>query len=269
MSGDEVRGCPLCGRDNSACPRLSYAAHPWVLRECAGCGLVYLENPPPYEALEADLAWEKTWAAEHERRLSEEPVFGRVAQAINWMRAHVLHRDKLSELILRYVAPGPVLDVGCADGRALDRLPAGYIPFGIEVSRELHALADARFSRRGGRALRADALSGMQQLSHAFFEGIVMCSFLEHERQPRQALERAALLLKPGARLILKVPNFACWNRAVRGARWCGFRSPDHVNYFTPRLLARLVSDCGLKVRRFGPFDRFPTSDNMWLVAEK
>jgi hypothetical protein len=34
-------------------------------------------------------------------------------------------------------------------------------------------------------------------------------------------------------------------------------------------LLRRLVTECGLKVRRFGLLDRFPTSDNMWLVAEK
>jgi SAM-dependent methyltransferase len=269
MSGPELRACPLCDRDNSGAPRLPYAEDPWLLRECAGCGLVYLENPPPYEALATDLAWEKTYYAERERRRERDPAFARLGAAINFLRARVLKRDKLSSLALRYFAPGPVLDVGCADGRALGWLPEGYVPFGIEVSRELQALAEARFTRRGGRALRADALSGMQQLAHGFFNGIVMCSFLEHERQPRPALERAAQLLQPAGRIILKVPNFACWNRSIRGARWCGFRSPDHVNYFMPALLARLVTESGLQVRRFGFFDRLPTSDNMWLVAEK
>jgi SAM-dependent methyltransferase len=240
-----------------------------VLRQCAGCGLVYLENPPPQQELEEDLAWEKTYKEERRRRREREPVFQRLGAAVNFMRMRVFRRDRLSALARRHFAPGRILDVGCGDGSALARLPAGYVPFGIEVSKELHRLAEEKFSARGGRAVRADALSGMRGFPDASFDGVVMMSYLEHEPSPRQALEQAARLLKPGARLIVKVPNYACWNRAVRGPRWCGFRSPEHVNYFTPALLSRLVTECDFRVRLFGFFDRLPTSDNMWLVAEK
>ncbi|MGH9509700.1 MAG: class I SAM-dependent methyltransferase [Terriglobales bacterium] len=240
-----------------------------MLRQCAGCGLVYLENPPPQQELETDLAWEKTFHEERQRRREREPVFQRLGAVVNFLRMRVFKRDRLSALARRYFPPGRILDVGCGDGSALARLPAGYVPFGIEVSKELHRLAEEKLSPRGGRCLRADALSGMREFPDASFEGVVMMSYLEHEPNPRPALEQAARLLKPGARLVIKVPNYECWNRAVRRARWCGFRSPEHVNYFAPDLLRRLVTECGFRVCQFGFLDRLPTSDNMWMVAER
>jgi hypothetical protein len=96
-----------------------------------------------------------------------------------------------------------------------------------------------------------------------------MTSYLEHEPNPRAVLEAGARVMKPGARLIVKVPNYASWNRAVRGARWCGLRFPDHVNYFTPGLLVRLLRESGFGIVRFDWRDRLPTSDSMWLVGEK
>ncbi len=269
MSASGPRRCPLCAHDNSAGARLRYAEDPWILRQCASCGLAYLENPPPPEALEADQAWEKTYYEERQRRREREPILQRLGAAINFLRSRVVKRDKLSALARRYFSPGRILDVGCSDGSALARLPAGYVPFGIEVSKVLCRMAEEKFSARGGRSVRADALNGMREFPDVAFEGVVMMSYLEHEPHPRQALEQALRLLKPRARLIVKVPNYACWNRALRGARWCGFRSPEHVNYFTPPLLRRLVTECGFRVARFGFLDRPPTSDNMWLVAVK
>jgi hypothetical protein len=74
-------------------------------------------------------------------------------------------------------------------------------------------------------------------------------------------------VLRPDGRLILKMPNYASVNRRVRGARWCGYRFPDHVNYFTPASLQAMVRAAGLEVVRMRAVDRLPTSDNMWLVA--
>jgi len=64
---------------------------------------------------------------------------------------------------------------------------------------------------------------------------------------------------------VIKVPNYACVNRMMMGANWCGFRFPDHVNYFTPQSLSKMASLAGFKtVQRFS--DKLPTSDNMWAV---
>jgi hypothetical protein len=97
-----------------------------------------------------------------------------------------------------------------------------------------------------------------------------MHSFLEHESEPLELLEATRDALQMGGVVIIKVPNYECWNRRYwRTKDWPGFRFPDHVNYFTPESLRSLVEKAGLCVLRFGVWDRFPTSDNMWLVANR
>ena len=96
-----------------------------------------------------------------------------------------------------------------------------------------------------------------------------MHAYLEHENQPLPVLEQAARVLKPGCSIVIKVPNFACLNRLVLRHRWPGFRFPDHVNYFTPRTLLKMLGSAGLEVARCTWLDRLPTSDNLWLVARK
>lgn len=261
-----LRACPLCGSDNASQPPHRYSRPPWVLKRCA-CGMVYLENPAAYSTLADEMAWEKTYAAEAEARRRRYPILYRVARAPKALWQSLLGRDKLISWVRRYFAPGPVLDVGCAGGHTLDRLPPQFIPYGIEISAELSRLAHERFAPRGGRVVQGDALSAAGQFDAGFFTGVIMTSFLEHEPQPRAVLVATSRVMRPDSRLIIKVPNFASWNRALRGPHWCGFRFPDHVNYFTPQRLAALVAGSGFRVLRGGLFDRFPTSDTMWLLA--
>ena len=263
------RDCPICGRDNHSHSVLSESQPPWELKRCAKCGLVYLENPPAYESLEQEFAWERTWAEEDTRRRRRDPVTYHASRALLAIPKKVFKRDKLMTWVRRYVRPGPVLDIGCSGGHTLERLPPDYTPFGIEVSKELAAVADSRFALRGGHVVQGTATASLPRFQDEFFTGVIMTSYLEHEVNPRAVLEAARRTMRSGARLVVKVPNYASLNRSVRGARWCGFRFPDHVNYFTPVLLRRLLCDSGFRVIRFGFFDRMPTSDNMWLLAEK
>lgn len=55
----------------------------------------------------------------------------------------------------------------------------------------------------------------------------------------------------------------------VMGKKWCGFHYPDHVNYWTPHSLRKILSDTGFEIVRFNLWDRFPISDNMWIIVRK
>ena len=231
--------------------------------------MLYLENPPTYAALEDDLAWEKTSATESQARRRRNPLLYHASRAPKALWQRLFRRDKLIDWLCRYFQAGPILDVGCSGGHTFERLPTDFIPYGIEVSAELSRAAQQRFALRGGRVVQSDALSGLRQFDDAFFNGVVMTSFLEHEIDPRGVLDATRRVMRPLGRLILKVPNYASWNRVVRGSRWCGFRFPDHVNYFTPQLLGLLLSQTGFKLLRFGLSERLPTNDNMWALAER
>jgi len=120
-----------------------------------------------------------------------------------------------------------------------------------------------------GSIMHDNALNGIQKLPENHFAGVLMSAFLEHEVEPNGLLQGVARVLQPGGVVIIKVPNYGSWNRRIRAEKWCGFRLPDHVNYFTPENLEALIVRQGMKVVQFGLADRQPTSDNMWIVAAK
>ncbi len=240
-----------------------------MIKKCSRCGFVYLENCPPYEALSVEYAWEKTSHLEKVQRTTREPNKQVASNALKHFRRRILKRRKLGTLIERYFLPGKVLDIGCAGGGTLNSLDTKFTPYGVEISEELAHKAMLAVQRRGGEVVHTDAISGVRQFDANTFSGIIMSAFLEHEMEPKTLLQEACRVSATKGRVIIKVPNYACLNRVVRGSRWCGFRYPDHLNYFTPASLATMCRDCGFNIRQFGFFDRHPLSDNMWIVLEK
>jgi SAM-dependent methyltransferase len=262
------RDCPLCGSDNRSLPREPASPEEWPMKACPRCGMVYLERAPDIAELFVNFAWEKQHGAENARRhegLSRAEV--RARDALRGFRP--LPRKNAVALVEHHAARGLVVDVGCGSGQQLAELSADFLPLGIEISEALAAEAQERLANRGGRIVNADALSGLQRLTPNIFSAIIMRSFLEHDINPGPILEACHSALAPGGVAVIKVPNYACLNRRVTGARWCGYRFPDHVNQFTPRTLAHFVTKAGLQVHEFGWTFRLPTSDNMWMVARK
>jgi SAM-dependent methyltransferase len=262
------RLCPLCGASNADAPRHRYSPAEWPLKECRSCSTLYLEEVPTYSQLAEELAWEKTFVQETKERSDRNPLLYRLGHLPKTLLQALTKRDKLRAYAGRYFAPGAVLDVGCAGGHTLARLPPQYEPCGIEISKTLSQRARHNFEPRGGFVICANALTGLQACDQDQFTGVIMTSFLEHEINPLAVLHATHRVMKPGGRLIIKVPNYACWNRTLTGERWCGFRFPDHVNYFTPTTLTQMLERASFRVVQFGLLDRMPTSDNMWLVAE-
>ena len=159
--------------------------------------------------------------------------------------------------------------MGCGSAGRLVSLPRHYEAVGIEISRALAAKAEENLTTRNGTVINTAAIEGLARIEAATATGVLMRSFLEHEHRPAALLAQIERVLKEDGVAIIKVPNFASVNRRVMGSRWCGFRFPGHVNYFTPASLESMVKKAGLTTVSFGPFDRFPLSDNMWMVVRK
>ncbi len=268
MNNRVHRVCPICSRDNADRDTI-HSKDDWRVKRCDVCEFVYLENAPVYDSMVEEFSWERTSEKEKQDRKLKEPIKQRISSIIKYIRRKYLKRNKLFALINRYVDSGNVLDIGCSTGGILSRLDARYIPYGVEISRYLAARGNEVIQPKGGHIVNSDALSGLSEFDDDYFEGIIMSAFLEHEIEPRGLLEECFRVLRKGGKAIIKVPNYASINRRLRGEDWCGFRFPDHVNYFTPDSLNTLCKDVGFNVLKFDFSDRHPFSDNMWMVIKK
>jgi SAM-dependent methyltransferase len=263
------RDCPLCGRDNHNSTALSYAPKEWPMKKCSGCGMVYLEKAWSLDILYEEFSWEKSVEVEDKRREELRGLERKLSKRFRKLRNALLPRKNAAKLIMLHADEGNILDVGSGSGHYLLQLSQSYVPYGIEISSNLVQEGLPVIKERGGDLVNKDALGGMETFDNNFFSGIIMRSFLEHDCRPKEILQQAQRILQHGGIAIIKVPNYACLNRFVMGSKWCGFRFPEHVNYFTPESLIKLVSETGLYVKAFSFMDRLPISDNMWLIARK
>ncbi len=229
------RNCPLCAAPEFT--HLRKLSHPeWDTVRCMKCSMVYLNEAPDYEALSEDLAWTKQFEIEKKRRKKKEPIIAWLDAKTRW-RLNMFRDDEWA-YISKKVSGGNVLDVGCG---TVNHIPEKFKPFGIEIEKQAAEISNELMQKRGGFVVHAPALEGMAQFEDGFFDGIIMRSYLEHEEKPRQVLQACFAKLKPGGVIYVKVPNFDTINRLVRGINWCGFRFPDHLNYFGIRTLKNMA----------------------------
>lgn len=249
------RPCPVCDAEHAS-PIAEYSRDEWVVAACDTCSFVYLRNPPAYEALEEDFAWEKTYV--EKKSASKGSTFlSPLARTIK-DKTKLFMRNRDAKM-RAWFKDGAVLDIGCGTG---GRIPAPMTPYGIELSTALHAQADAHMKSRGGYCIKGAGAEAIWDFPEAYFDGIVMNSYLEHETEAQTVLKGAARALKPDGKIFVRVPNYASLNRKVIGPKWCGFRYPDHVNYFTPKNLSTLVAKAGFSLKITNPLT-LPIDDNI------
>lgn len=235
------RSCPVCNNNQSE--RLdAYSTKEWGLVSCTQCSFVYLRNPPNYEALEEELSWEKLYVQKKSNGGSTS--LSGLARRLRSL-THRQGSSRLERNALKWFGSGKVLDVGCG---TIIRTQAPIIPFGIEISTAMHAEVDKEMRTRGGYCMHAAGADGVWNFGASYFDGAILHSYLEHEADPNRVLSGLHRCLKPGAKVFVRVPNYGSLNRRVVGSKWCGFRHPDHVNYFNVHSLRKMSQNNGLSV---------------------
>jgi SAM-dependent methyltransferase len=146
---------------------------------------------------------------------------------------------------------GLVLDVGCGGGLLLQML----------AERGVKEVAGLDFSLDAARA--AWTLAGVPAvcatlsrppLPDSSCAVVTMFHVLEHLYDPASYLDAAHKLLKPDGRLVIQVPNAACWQFLLFGERWNGIDVPRHLIDFRLSDIDGLLDSCGFEVLRHKHF---------------
>jgi 2-polyprenyl-3-methyl-5-hydroxy-6-metoxy-1,4-benzoquinol methylase len=141
--------------------------------------------------------------------------------------------------------PGRLLEVGCASGAFLHRMALhGWQVEGIEYSANAAAAASAL-----GYPVHVGALETAPAPPQAF-DLVVGWMVLEHLHDPIAGLRKLKAWSRPGAWLVLSVPNARSLEFRLFKNNWYALQLPTHLHHFTPRTLERVLQAGGWKLER-------------------
>lgn len=138
------------------------------------------------------------------------------------------------------LSPGRLLEVGCASGAFLHRMAGqGWQVEGIEFS-DKAALAATRL----GYYVHAGPLETAPEPRQPF-DLIVGWMVLEHLHDPIGGLQKLCEWAKPGACLVLSVPNAGSLEFRLFKEKLYALHLPNHLYHFTPETLSQVLQAGG------------------------
>ncbi|HYI38047.1 MAG TPA: class I SAM-dependent methyltransferase [Thermoleophilaceae bacterium] len=207
----------------------SYGAAPDDIVRCTVCGHMQVASFPETAQLDSE------YGDVDEAAYVEEETGQRATAA------------RVLERIERHTPPARLCDLGCW---------VGFLPSEAERRGwQARGAEPSRFASRYARdQLGLDVVTGTMdapELDGAQFDAVFLGDVIEHLPEPPAALDRIRSLLAPGGVLCLALPDAGSRIARVLGARWWSVL-PTHVQYFTRRSMARLLTDNGFTVEWIG-----------------
>ncbi|HEY4512259.1 MAG TPA: class I SAM-dependent methyltransferase [Candidatus Paceibacterota bacterium] len=217
------------------------------LEKCSDCGLVYLFPQP--DADELVKYYPADYGPYHEG--SQVLKYGPVSRILK-KAFHKIGTLK-SKLFSRKAVEGKpdtsvkrLLDFGCGNGAYLERMRK------LHPSWKLFGFDNSEFALKETKAKGFEVWSGdliTTEIPDGYFDIVYLSHVIEHLNDPKAALKKIFNILKPGGKIIIITPNFDSIAEKVFGTYWFGLDTPRHLFLFTPKILSRLLTEVGFKVR--------------------
>jgi SAM-dependent methyltransferase len=227
----------------------------FAIEECEDCRILYTQNAPPEDVIGSYYQSPEYISHTGGGKSLSDTLYG-IARSI--MMSSKLRTVKK----LTGKRTGTILDIGAGTGHFVKKvLSKGWDAVGVEVS------ADARkyASELNGVTL-SESISEVLPADRKF-DAVTMWHVLEHIHEPGKMLSTLAGRMKPGAILVIAVPNRMSADAQYYRENWAAYDVPRHLWHFDSGSLRTLVEKCGfttLATRRM-PFDSFYIS----ILSEK
>jgi 2-polyprenyl-3-methyl-5-hydroxy-6-metoxy-1,4-benzoquinol methylase len=230
--------CVLCDGDGF---RVRHRIDGFAVCECRGCGLVQVV-PMPARARLDELYGDDYFESDEAGR-----GYGDYAgQDAEYLATF----SEDARRIAGFASGGALLEVGCGFGYFLEAAAAeGFDVWGVDAAERAVAESARRFPGRifRGPPSQVEALAGRR------FDVIFAAHLIEHVSEPRPFVADLAARLAPGGHLVLVTPDVRSWLSRLSGSRWVSYKLPEHVTFYAPDTMRRLLHDAGLEVRAVDP----------------
>lgn len=230
----EYIDCPVCDSPDKS---LFFTKDWFTFSKCNQCSMVYL-NPRLTVQATYDF-YNSPWNA-----IYNEQKFDIVSQ-------HTELDDEINrtnlDLILgaRQGARGELLEIGFASGVFLRAAKAaGFNVHGLELNEPNYQKVRAEL---GSTIHNVDLFRANLPADH--FDVIYMRDVFEHVPEPKRMLRELQRIMKPGGLVYIEVPNIeGLIYKVVKERHVCIFGF-EHLNYWSPATLQRILDLTGFSVR--------------------
>jgi len=210
----------LCSKEG----KLKFVKGGFHIMECS-CGIVYVKEIRPYSG-----------------KIS--PVF-QYERTIKDDKRTFRNRIKLLKKYLLF--PPCVLDIGCSVGTFMrEMIKEGWQADGIDVDEKCIPYC-------GGKVRIEDFDTA--QFSRVY-DLAIMNDFIEHISSPMAAIRKVHSLLKAKGLLFITTPNIDSLAAKASGVKWLHLKPKEHLWYFTPKTIKRLLTDAGFDTLWCGSIGR-------------
>jgi 2-polyprenyl-3-methyl-5-hydroxy-6-metoxy-1,4-benzoquinol methylase len=260
-----VEKCSCCGEKGTLIyqqltDQLYGASGSWNFRKCndSNCHLLWLDPSPITEDL-----W-KAYVSYHThldtKIVSKQNMWNLIRDA--YLQEKMGYKNRLKHQWLRPIAflaylhpfgiahiksyamflgathgqSGKLLDVGCGNGEALERMKSlGWEVEGVDFDPE--AVENAR--EKGIKVNLGDVNAQKYPANH--FDAIYMSHVIEHVSNYAKLLNECNRILKPGGKLILLTPNSDSLGHKFFRQTWRGLEHPRHLQIFNSINIQKVV----------------------------
>jgi len=159
--------------------------------------------------------------------------------------------DKMKKLTarqrLREIKPftglhGEWLDIGCANGVFIrEARKQGVNAQGLELS-EVAVLQ----AKKHDIPVRCGSIDDLEEGEQ--FDCITAFDVIAHVLDPAAFLRETVTHLRPQGHFVLTTPNKASISRLLMGKHWYFYMPEEHLHYFDPHIISKLLNKVGLEV---------------------
>jgi 2-polyprenyl-3-methyl-5-hydroxy-6-metoxy-1,4-benzoquinol methylase len=237
--------CPACGSSEVSQTTFIKTFH---IVDCASCSLRYVQD----RVLEDEIMHYYKYEYFHPQNDSSNGY-----EDYFQIRGE---REKTFRLYLGKILPylkrrEEVLDIGCGAGYFLNAARPYFRRInGVDVSPEALSRADPSFN-----LVNSDFHAGL--FPAGFADLIMICDLLEHVYHPKDFLREVTKVLHPQGVACIVTPNRKSLLARLTGKRNVSFKLPEHVLYFDPATLGRMLREARLEMISWHACGQYATLD--------